>query len=104
VLLTLVCSSNFFIYYFKHGNFCRRSKSSSKSEFIMTTVGGAGGGLGGGGGGLGHGGAGGGHAYSAVGVGGAGGNGHMMLSTAANNFELSDTSTSRVNSFQSLHR
>ena len=29
VLLTLVTSTNFFIYYFKHGNFCKQSKSNN---------------------------------------------------------------------------
>ena len=31
VLLTLVTSFNFFIYYFKHGNFCKQNKSNHHS-------------------------------------------------------------------------
>ncbi len=39
VMLTLVCSSNFFIYYFKHGNVCQRGRRRRNAS--VPTTGGA---------------------------------------------------------------
>ena len=39
-LLTLVCSSNFFIYYFKHGSLCKsRRKAAANRAKIQTELG-----------------------------------------------------------------
>ncbi len=78
-LLTLVCSSNFFIYYFKHGSLCRSraNKAKMKSEMASPTNTHAPAGLGGG-----------------LHRGGPGG-GHTNLSTDASDIGMSSSGSFR---------